>query len=180
MNKKKINIPIEKAKELVKILQEGIDKSESPEKYNEAITDCINYDKIIDFLYHKNVCVFAPFTILGENQIRSYDMRRDYFHVDFKNWCNCLTKKQVKRLIAFNKLQNIANYLYLKDGFKPDFDNPKATQFVIFRSEHTQEPYLAMQGVANSSFVYFKTEEDAEAAIKMMGKKSLDDLFIIE
>lgn len=178
MGNKTINISIEKAKELVKILQEGIDKAESPEKYNEAITDCTNYSKVIDILFRKNACVFSPVT--GENQILVSDTRRDYFHVDFKKWYNCLTKKQAKRIMAFNKLQNIANYLYLKDGFKPDFGNPKARQFVIFRSEHTQEPYLAMQGVANSSFVYFKTEEDAELAIKMMGKESLDDLFEIE
>ena len=93
---------------------------------------------------------------------------------NYKDVDNCTSEAQVKRLIAFNKLQNIAKYL--NDGWKPNF------------KDHSKNWYIykdILCGVTfnyttNQGTVYFKNADLAEEAIQLMGKESLNDLFSTE
>ena len=90
---------------------------------------------------------------------------------NYKDVDNCTSEAQVKRLIAFNKLLNIAKYL--NDGWKPNF------------KDHSKNWYIykdILCGVTfnyttNQGTVYFKNADLAEEAIQLMGKDSLNDLF---
>lgn len=84
---------------------------------------------------------------------------------------NCTSEAQVKRLAAFNKLQNIAKYL--NDDWEPNFrDNSKKwsiRKYICYGTQSSIE--------LNEGNVYFKSADLADEAIRLMGKESLDDLF---
>lgn len=90
-----------------------------------------------------------------------------YSHVN-----NCTSEAQAKRIIAFNKLQNIAKYL--NGGWEPVFDGSNQNWDINKNSDtfiaiHTR--YL------NKASVYFKSEDITNEAIRLMGEESLNDLF---
>lgn len=85
---------------------------------------------------------------------------------------NCTSEAQAKRIIAFNKLQNIAKYL--NGGWEPVFDGSNQNWDINKNSDtfiaiHTR--YL------NKASVYFKSEDITNEAIRLMGEESLNDLF---
>lgn len=85
---------------------------------------------------------------------------------------NCTSEAQARRLIAFNKLQNIAKYL--NGDWKPDFYrndekwniNKEGDTFIVMYTK-----------ILNKASVYFKSQELTEEAIRLMGEDSLNDLF---
>lgn len=92
---------------------------------------------------------------------------------NYKDVDNCTSEAQVKRLIAFNKLQNIAKYL--NDGWKPDFKEGTYNWYIIKRR---YGGYKAMFiSSENDGIVYFKSQYLANEAIRLMGEDSLNDLF---
>ena len=106
---------------------------------------------------------------------------------NYKDVDNCTSEAQVKRLIAFNKLQNIAEYL--NDGWKPNFDDTLQEKFYISYTGDEPESdlpvdllksyqvYCKVDEPVYESSIYFKTEKLACKAIRLMGKESLNDLF---
>ena len=106
---------------------------------------------------------------------------------NFRDLDNCTSKAQAKRMIAFNKLQNIAKYL--NDGWKPNFDDILQEKFYISYTGEEPESdsqvdllksyqvYCKVDETVYESSIYFKTEKLAYEAIRLMGKDSLNDLF---
>ena len=92
---------------------------------------------------------------------------------NYKDVDNCTSEAQVKRLIAFNKLQNIAKYL--NDGWKPNFEYGNKNWYICREGVDNYKIYWS--DIFNSVSVYFKTEELAWEAFHLMGRESLDDLF---
>lgn len=92
--------------------------------------------------------------------------------VNYNDQNNCTTEAQAKRLLAFNKMMNIAKYL--NGDWKPDFDGDHEN-WNIFKEGDT---FLAMYTkCVNKASVYFKSKDIALEAIRLMGKESLNDLF---
>lgn len=92
--------------------------------------------------------------------------------VNYNDQNNCTTEAQAKRLLAFNKLMNIAKYL--NGDWKPDFDGDHEN-WHIGKEDDT---FLVMYTkYVNKASVYFKSEEAANEAIRLMGEDSLNDLF---
>ena len=92
----------------------------------------------------------------------------------YKNYSdinNCTSKAQAKRMIAFNKLQNIAKYL--NGGWKPNFKD-NSQKWSIFKDICYG---TACECMTNFGGIYFKNADLADEAIRLMGKESLDDLF---
>ena len=79
---------------------------------------------------------------------------------------NCTSKKQCEKLLAINKLLNVARFLNGED-WKPDFNRgtPKYQIGLV-------EDALVIISVAtnNSSSAYFRTEELAKQAIQILGE----------
>ena len=91
---------------------------------------------------------------------------------NYKDVDNCTSEAQVKRLIAFNKLQNIAKYL--NNGWKPKFNYNKENWDIVKEEEDFVPRYNQL---TNDGSVYFKSEKAANEAIRLMGEDSLNDLF---
>ena len=106
---------------------------------------------------------------------------------NYNDFDNCTSIAQAKRLIAFNKLQNIAKYL--NDGWKPNFDDILQEKFYISYTGDEPESdlpvdllksyqvYCKVDEPVYESSIYFKTYKLACEAIRLMGKDSLNDLF---
>ena len=93
-------------------------------------------------------------------------------HNNYNNINNSTSCAQVKRLVAFNKLQNIAKYL--NGDWKPDFDG----NHKIWNICKVGDTFIALYTTTlNKASVYFKNEGLAKEAIEIMGKNSLNDLF---
>lgn len=79
---------------------------------------------------------------------------------------NCLSSKQCEKLIAINKLINVATYL--NEGWKPDWTNTMENKWYIICGY--EEISFARISILRESFVYFKTEELAKQAVDMLGE----------
>lgn len=85
---------------------------------------------------------------------------------------NCTSLKQAKKMLAFNKLQNIAKYL--NEGLEQDFIHDS---WVIARNEYVSKIKILKLNTNNPGIPVFKDEKTAKEAIRIMGKESLNDLF---
>ena len=112
---------------------------------------------------------------LGKTAYWVYDKRIEsgkQSSYNFEDAVNCTSVAQAKRMVAFNKLQNIAKYL--NGDWKPNFDGNHENWSI----NKTGDDFLAMYTkYVNKASVYFKSEEAANKAIRLMGEESLNDLF---
>ena len=122
----------------------------------------ITYDDICKALFFKNKIYWAY-----KDGIDS-DMASPS---NYKDVDNCTSDAQVKRLIAFNKLQNIAKYL--NGGWKPNFKDHSKNWYIY---KHILCG-VTFNNTTNQGTVYFKNADLAEEAIQLMGEDSLNDLF---
>lgn len=90
----------------------------------------------------------------------------------YEDAINCTTRAQAKRMIAFNKLQNIAKFL--NGDWKPNFDRDDEKWNINKDGDTFIEMYTRR---LNKAGVYFKSQELTKEAIRLMGEESLNDLF---
>lgn len=123
----------------------------------------ITYDDILKELFLDKLTSWV-----GQSKI--YTAMVGWANYDDQN--NCTTEAQAKRLLAFNKLQNIAKYL--NKGWKPTFGLGTQNWNICKEGDN----YLALWGeTTENCSVYFKSEEAAYEAVRLMGEDSLNDLF---
>ena len=91
---------------------------------------------------------------------------------NFDDAVNCTSVAQAKRMVAFNKLQNIAKYL--NGDWKPNFDGDHGNWNICKDGDTLLATYTRNVNKAN---VYFKSKDLAYEAIRLMGEDSLNDLF---
>lgn len=123
----------------------------------------ITYDDILKELYLDKITAWI-------SQSKIYTTNVGLTNYNDQN--NCTTEAQAKRLLAFNKLMNIAKYL--NGDWMPDFDGNNKNWFI--RIENGKYVARFFKWFNNGS-VYFKSEEAANRAILLMGENSLNDLF---
>lgn len=90
----------------------------------------------------------------------------------YKKAVKCTTLKQAKRLDAYNKLINIAKFL--NGDWKPDFYGDHENWYICKDGDTFITMYTK---TVDKGSVYFKNEELANEAIRLMGEESLNDLF---
>lgn len=122
----------------------------------------ITYDDICKKLFFNKTAYWDR----GKN-IEEGVIRESYNDID-----NCTSVAQVKRVVAFNKLQNIAKYL--NKGWKPNFCIGDKKWGIIKEGEGFSPKYIRMINDAN---IYFRDKDLANEAIRIMGEESLNDLF---
>lgn len=123
----------------------------------------ITYDEVLKELYYKKTAYWVNNTRI------SYAITNENSYNDINN---CASEAQCKRMVAFNKLQNIAKYL--NKGWKPDFRSPEKKWSIVKDGESYSPVYVLAINDAN---VYFKSKDLALEAIRLMGEESLNDLF---
>ena len=134
------------------------------EAHDDKEGNPITYDDICKKLFLNK----KTFWFCGENNIEE-DV------LDFNSYNdsdNCTSIAQVKRLVAFNKLQNIAKYL--NKGWKPDF--PGSNNYAICKNYAGGYSLLGNRK-CQAGAIYFRTKDLANEAIRLMGEESLNDLF---
>lgn len=124
--------------------------------------DPITYDDICKKLFFGKTAYWVQ-----DNKINEGVVRYSYSDID-----NYTSLAQAKRTLAFNKLQNIAKYL--NKGWKPDFTG--SNHRTICKNRAGGYNFLS-NGLLQAGAIYFKTEELAKEAIRIMGEDSLNDLF---
>lgn len=124
--------------------------------------DPITYDDICEELFFGKTAYWVR-----NNKIKKGVIRYSYSDID-----NYTSLAQAKRTLAFNKLQNIAKYL--NEGWKPDFTG--SNPCTICKNRAGGYSFLN-NGLPQAGAIYFKTEELAQEAIRLMGEESLNDLF---
>lgn len=92
--------------------------------------------------------------------------------VNYKDQNNCTTEAQAKRLLAFNKLMNIAKYL--NGECMPDFDGDHENWNICKDCDTFHVMYTKY---VNKASIYFKSKDLALEGIRLMGEESLNDLF---
>lgn len=149
----------EDGKLMVRKKIEGDERPTNDDKEGNPIT----YDDICKELFLKKTVYWA-----ANKDINScVTNEHNYNDID-----NCTSIAQAKRLAAFNKLQNIAKYL--NDGWKPKFyENQKKWNIIKDNDTFTARFTRLISRVC----VYFKSEDLAKEAIRLMGEESLNDLF---
>lgn len=81
---------------------------------------------------------------------------------------NAPTKQQLEKLLALNKLMNVAHYL--NDNWEPNWNNIEQEKFYIYYSNVSKTIEIDYNCVCNSGEVYFKSRELAGQAIKILGE----------
>lgn len=123
----------------------------------------ITYDDICkDLFYNKDT-----YYLDESNKVSSLVMTSS----NYNDFDNCTSIAQTKRMIAFNKLQNIAKYL--NGGWKPNFKGGSKNWYIYKDILY----HVKFSHTTNLGIVYFKNEDLANEAIHLMGKDSLNDLF---
>lgn len=149
----------EEGKLMVKKKLEGDERPTNDDKEGNPTT----YDDICKELFLKKTVYWA-----ANKDINScVTNEHNYNDID-----NCTSIAQAKRLAAFNKLQNIAKYL--NKGWKPDFTG--SNPCTICKNRAGGYNFLT-NGLHQAGAIYFKTEELAKEAIRIMGDESLNNLF---
>lgn len=84
---------------------------------------------------------------------------------------NCTSEKQAKKLIAINKLMNVAKYL--NSDWKPDWCNVDEEKYFIYHCK--RDSYISVKSatIHISDIVYFKSEDLARQAIEILGEDTI-------
>lgn len=135
------------------------EQESAPDTKND---DPITYDDICEELFFRKTAYWVR-----DNKIKKGVIRYSYSDID-----NYTSLAQAKRTLAFNKLQNIAKYL--NEGWKPDFT--LICPYTICKNCDGVYSFLCNHK-PQAGAIYFKTEELAKEAIRIMGEESLNDLF---
>ena len=79
---------------------------------------------------------------------------------------NCTSKKQAEKLLAINKLMNVAKYL--NGNWQPDWYNGSVKYYI---SNRYNEFEIAGCCSTKEDFIYFKSKELAQQAIEILGEE---------
>lgn len=95
---------------------------------------------------------------------------------------NSTSRQQAEKLLAINKLLNVAKYL--NGDWKPDWENNEEEKWTIrLVWNENNKPVIKVGfyfgtadgtiGHCNNTFVYFRTKELAEQAIQILGEETI-------
>ena len=149
----------EDGKPMIRKKIEGDEKKTPDDKQSKPIT----YDDICKDLFYNKDAYYLDVS----NKVSSWVMTSS----NYNDFDNCTSIAQAKRMIAFNKLQNIAKYL--NGGWKPNFKDGSKNWYIYKDIIYD----VTFNHTTNQGIVYFKNADLADEAIRLMGKDSLNDLF---
>lgn len=151
------------AKEIKIIPPKGyeIDKENSTFECIKFKKKSLTYEYVAEKLFRHNVVYFTD----GHGAIHNTASLSD-FYVDA---INATSEKQLEKLLAINKLMNVAKYL--NGNWKPDWSNEREHKFYIGIEE--KEIYVNDTDTNNESFCYFKCPALAQQAIDILGEDTI-------
>lgn len=97
-------------------------------------------------------------------KILDVTMRNDYCEPN-----NCVTRKQAEKLLAINKLMNVASYL--NKDWKPDWENGKENKYYIYLNNNIIGIFAT--STIHSDVAFFPDRETAKRAIEILGEETI-------
>lgn len=143
------------------MIRKKIEGDEKPTDAGEGKP--ITYDDICKALFYKKNAWY-----LNHNHIENWVQTAS----NYNDSDNCTSKAQVKRLIAFNKLMNIAKFV--NKGWKSKYDGEHRNWTICLEKGKYTAKYTFYH---DEGGVYFQSGDAANEAIRLMGENSLNDLF---
>ena len=104
----------------------------------------------------------GPFCIHAEDE----NYEKLWYHPN-----NAKTKEQLQRLLAINKLMNVAEYL--NDGWKPNWKDVQCSKWYIYWNYCQNKFGIDLQHLEQSVNIYFKTPDLALQAIEILGEEEV-------
>jgi len=84
---------------------------------------------------------------------------------------NCTSRKQAEKILAINKLMNVAKYL--NGDWQPDWNNENEYKYSIYYSHRYNRLSINNVYGIQSQSIYFKTKELAKKAIEILGEETI-------
>lgn len=84
---------------------------------------------------------------------------------------NCTSRKQAEKLLAINQLMNVSKYL--NGDWKPSWEKNNEKKYVITLDKNDKAIWIERHYCVNVGMAYFKTEELAKQAIKILGEETI-------
>lgn len=84
---------------------------------------------------------------------------------------NAASEKQLKRLLAINKLMNVATYL--NGDWKPDWQNTSQSKWFISWDHRRNKFEMGYRNVYMDGIAHFKTPDLALQAIEILGEEEV-------
>ena len=84
---------------------------------------------------------------------------------------NCTSQKQAEKLLAINKLMNVAKWV--NDGWRPDWKDWGQSKYYIYYSNSYETLTIDSATIIQGNFVYFKSKELAKQAIEILGEETI-------
>lgn len=123
----------------------------------------LTYEKIAKELFETKE-TFWP-TSYGEVSYNSCGVQEAY-----RDLTNCTSEKQAHKLLAINKLMNVAKYL--NAGWKPDWNTTEPKYYIEIGVEYDTIETDSCTSY-NSRICYFNSRELAEQAIEILGEDTI-------
>lgn len=138
-----------------------MDGSEIKFKPIETKSEVSCYTDVAKKLFKKK----RGFYLTSEGAVKETTMYTAYFLLN-----NCTSQKQGKKVLAINALLNVAKYL--NDGWTPHWNNSGEYKYYIYinRAGNLDIGYVFS---SCDSLVYFRTQENAIKAIKILGEDAI-------
>lgn len=166
---------MDKERELKIEIPEGyeIDKENSTFECIKFKRKELTYDDIAKELFIHKDCFFID--TFGEvHYIANLE-------VGYTQSNNCTSEKQAEKLLAINKLMNVAKYL--NDGWKPDWSNNDEKKYYITIDNNfssNSKIMIRYNYITNDSLVYFKTEKLAREAVRILGEDTIRLVYLTD
>ena len=151
-------------------------KITAPEGYEidreNSTLDCIKFKKKKKELTYNDIAK----ELFERKEVYYFDRQGGIEH----NWSaggayaepnNCPTEHQVEKLLAINKLLNVAHYL--NGDWKPEFSYASYDKWYFCYDRISNKINIYAFQYSQNPIVFFKTKELAEQAIKILGEETI-------
>lgn len=162
---------LEEAKKFYSMKEEKEIKIEIPEGYEidkeNSTFECIKFKK--KELTYEDI---SKALFEGKEIFYTNSAGRALRYFCMEEWYipnNCISKKQAEKLLAINKLMNVAKYL--NEGWTPDWNMNTQNKYYFYLTNAAI--YVSIVTTMNIGITCFKTRELAEKAIEILGEETI-------
>lgn len=131
----------------------------------KKVEEKLTYTKIVNELFNKKKYYYT--NDYGTIRETANPEKVSDFRVIDPN--NAPTKHQLEKLLALNKLMNVA--YYLNEGWEPDWDDYAQRKYFLIYGKKDKIIIPDYSNICNPGAIYFKFRELAEQAIEILGEE---------
>lgn len=143
------------------------------DKWNSTF-DCVKFKPIKKKLTYEDVVKYLfseCYTYCLDYKSNIIERFRGVPYNDLPNGLNCASKKQASKVLAINKLLNVAKYL--NGEWKPNWKDADEKKYFIYICPRDCYTSVKSATVHMSDIVYFKSEELARQTIEILGEETI-------